>query len=323
MSENPSPARPVDIANAINVYMEKLLPLVTPLGVVLGLFFPGVFIKLRPFVVWIFSLITFSGALKLRAVEFGRTMRSPLPIALAFVSSHVLMPLLALFLSTVFFKSSPDTITGFILLYCGPAAVSGFIWSGIYRGDNALVLTLILLDTLLAPLVVPGTILVLLGAKTAIDITGITVSLIIMVVAPTIIGVIVNEASRGKVPPLICPYLNPLSKIGLMLVIAANASPVMPQLRIADPMVWKVGAMSITLTVIGFALAKFTGIVGKLKREKQVSLFFASGLRNISAVTTIAVTYFPAVAVLPTLLGIVFQQTIAALMAKLMIRKED
>jgi tagaturonate reductase len=305
-------------ADAINLRLEKLLPFFAPLGVALGFLLPGVFIQLRPFVVWIFGLITFSGSLKLRVVEFGRTVRSPLPILLAFVSRHVIMPLLALFLSAVFFSSDTDTITGFILLYCGPAAVSGFIWTGIYRGDGALSLTLILLDTLLAPLVVPGTVLLLLGTKTTINAAGIALSLICMVVAPTIIGVLINEASRGEIPKLICPCLNPVSKIGLILVIAANSSPIAPQLRINDPMVWKTGGLCVTLVVIGFVLAKLTGIAGRLGRKKQISLFFASGLRNISSVTTIAVTYFPAAAVLPALLGIVFQQAIAALMSKLL-----
>ena len=313
--------RPADIANAINLRMEKLLPLITPLGVVMGFFLPRVFIHLQPYVVLIFSLITFSGALKLRIVEFGRTIRSPLPIVLAFVSSHVLMPLLALLFSSVFFSSGTDTVTGFILLYCSPAAVSAFIWAGIYRGDNALSLTLILMDTLLAPLVVPGTISILIGTKIVINMTGIAVSLIFMVVVPTIIGVLINESSRGKIPNLICPYLNPVAKICLFLVIAANTSPIAHQLRISDPMVWKVGALCILLAVTGFILAKTSGIAGRLSREKQISLFFAGGLRNISAVTTIAVTYFPAAAGLPALLGIVFQQTIAALMSKLIIKK--
>jgi predicted Na+-dependent transporter len=52
-----------------------------------------------------------------------------------------------------------------------------------------------------------------------------------------------------------------------------------------------------------------------------VSLFFAAGLRNITAATTIAIAYFPAAAALPTVLGILFQQTTAAIMGRLLMGK--
>jgi predicted Na+-dependent transporter len=82
------------------------------------------------------------------------------------------------------------------------------------------------LDTIAAPFLVPGTLSLLCGAKVALDMTGMAVSLVLIVVIPTILGVAINEASRGKIPARISPYFNPFSKICLMLVIAANASAV-------------------------------------------------------------------------------------------------
>jgi len=192
-----------------------------------------------------------------------------------------------------------------------------------FMGDKALCLTLILLDTLLAPLVVPGTVSLLMGTKVAMDMTGIAVSLILMVVIPTIIGVTLNETSRGKIPALVCPYLAPFSKVCLMLVIAANASPVAKIIRFEDPHVWKVAGLCIVLSVVGFLLLKLASIAVRCNAEKSVTLFFSGGLRNISAVTTIAVTFFPEAAALPALLGIVFQQTLSAIMGKLLIRNID
>jgi len=306
-------------ADAVNRHLERLMPVLTPAGIALGFFLPGIFIHLRPFVPWLFGLMTLAGALKLRVAEFGSTIRSPIPIAAFFVSTHVLMPLCAMFTASCFFGGSPDTVAGFVLLFSGPAAVSSFMWVTIFMGDKALCLTLILLDTLLAPLMVPGTLSLLMGTKVIMDISGIALSLILMVVIPTIIGVTLNETSRGRIPALVCPYLNPVSKICLMLVIAANTSPVAKIIRFDDPTVWKIAALCIGLSVCGFLLLKFTAIAIKCNREKSVPLFFSGGLRNISAVTTIAVTFFPEAAALPALLGIVFQQTLAAIMSKLLL----
>jgi tagaturonate reductase len=295
------------------------MPVLAPLGIVGGFLLPGVFIHLRPYVTLLFSVITFSGALKLKAGEFGRTLRSPLPILLAFVSLHALMPLIALGASSLFFRGDTDTVAGFVLLYSGPTAVSGFMWVSIFGGDPALCLTLILIDSLLTPLVTPWTVRILMGTGVAINMTGIAVSLLFMVVLPTIVGVAVNEISRGRIPSLVCPYLNPFSKILLVGIIAVNTSPVASLIRFEDPKVWGIAALCIALAVLGYVISKLTSSVGTLRPEKRITLFFTGGLRNISAVTTIAVQFFPGATALPALLGIVFQQTIAAVMGRILL----
>jgi bile acid:Na+ symporter, BASS family len=304
----------------LNNAMDRFIPVMTPLSVALGLFLPGVFLPLRPYVILLFSIMTFSGSLKLTAVELGAAVKSPAPILIFFFSSHVLMPLAALFSSSVFFNN-PDVIAGFILLFAGPTAVSGFIWSAIFSGDKALGLSLILLDTLLAPLIVPLTLSILLGTKTAMDMSGIAVSLIFMVVVPTIIGVALNETSKGAIPQKICPCLDPLAKCCLMLVIAANSAAIAHVIRFNDPLVWGVALLCFILTVGGFLLARLNGIAVRCNYEKSAALIIAGGLKNNSAVMTIAVTFFPETAVLPTLMSIILQQTIAATIGKFLIRR--
>ncbi|MCL2808814.1 MAG: hypothetical protein FWD24_01970 [Treponema sp.] len=294
----------------------------TALAVAMGLLLPGIFIHLRPFVILLFGIMTFSGALKLTAKELGIAVQNPLAILLFFFISHVIMPVIALFSSSLFFADL-DLVTGFVLLFAGPTAVSGFIWVSIYKGDKALGLTLILLSTLLAPLIVPFTLSVLIGEKVVLDMSGIAISLLFMVVIPTIIGVLINETSKGKIPKVICPGLDPFAKICLILVIAANSAVVAPNIRFDNLLIWQIALLCITLTVTGFILSKFTGILTKCGEEKSISLFFAGGLRNFSAVLTIAVAFFPESTALPTLLCIVFQQIIAAIMGKIMVRKTN
>ncbi|MCL2185656.1 MAG: hypothetical protein FWB86_07380 [Treponema sp.] len=292
----------------------------TPLAVALGLCFPSVFFPLRPLVILLFGIMTFSGALKLTAKELGQAVRDPFPILLFFIASHIIMPLAALFSSSFIF-SNPDIITGFVLLFAGPTAVSGFIWVTIFKGNKALGLTLILLDTLLAPLVVPATLSLFIGTKVHMDMSGIAISLSFMVVIPTIIAVTLNETSKGKIPETICPGIDPFAKICLILVIAANSSAIAPIIRFNDPVVWSIAAVCILLTSSGFLLARFNGFIGKCGEEKRASLIIAGGLRNNSAVMTIAVTFFPETTVLPALLSIIFQQIITVVMGKLLIKK--
>ena len=299
------------------------MPLLTPFGVAIGVALPHVFIKLRPFIPWLFGTITLSGALKLRAREMGKAVSSPLPIISFFAAAHILMPFFVYAVSRLVLGTDMDTVSGYVLLYSAPTAVTAFIWIGIFRGDSALSLTFIMLDTILAPLVVPLTVRLLLGASLSLDTSGMALSLLYMILLPTVAGVALNEASRGKIPAISCPYLNPLSKICMVLVISANSAAVAPQLSLSNPRLLLIVPVCIFISSLGFVCGKLSGMAGKLGTEKQKSLFFATGLRNTSAAMTLGIEFFPPAAALPSVLGIVFQQTIAAIMGRVFFGKID
>ena len=319
----PPPAGPVATANRINQFLERIMPALTPFGVVLGVVLPWVFLGLRPLVVWLFATITLAGALKLRFRELGRAASSPFPLVFFFITAHVIMPLMIFILSSLIFRKDPDAVSGYVLLYSVPTAVTGFIWVTIFRGDPALSLALILLDTILAPVVVPGTVRILLGTRVNLDMTGMAISLVYMVVIPTIAGVALNELSRGKIPALVSPWLTAFSKVCLVLVIAANSAAVASQIHPRNPRMWAIIAACIGFSVLGFIIAKFASLAGKLGKDKQTTVFFASGLRNTSAAMTLGIQFFPASAALPAVLGILFQQTIAAFMGRVLLGKRE
>jgi tagaturonate reductase len=308
-------------AGKINYFLERAIPLLTPIGVMLGVLLPALFLNLRPFILVLFGTMTLSGALKLRAKEMGRAVSSPLPIILFFVSAHIIMPLVVFFLSKLIFYNDPDTVSGYVLLYSVPTAVTAFIWISVYKGDRALSLSLIMLDTLLAPLVVPGTVRLLLRTSISLDMTGMAVSLVFMVLIPTVAGVALNEFSHGKIPALISPVLNPFSKVCMVLVIAANSAAVAPQINFNNPRLLLVSAICIGFSALGFAGGKLTGMIGRNTKEKQITLLFASGLRNTSAAMTLSIEFFPLAAALPSVLGIIFQQTMAAIMSRVLLGK--
>lgn len=305
----------------LNALLESAMPFLTPAGVILGFLFPAVFVRLRPYIPWLFGLITLSGALKLKARDLGAAAASPVPVLGFFAAAHVAMPLLALGVSRLLLPSDTDAAAGFVLLFAAPTAVSGFIWVGIYRGDEALALALVLLDTLAAPFVLPLTVSTLLGTAVRLDGAAMAASLAFMVVLPTVLGVVLNEASRSRIPRALTPYLAPLSKILLVFVVAANSAAVAPTVDFSRIRVWAVGAMGIGLTSAAFFLGKTLGIVPGIGPARRRSLVFTVGLRNISAVATIAIAFFPEAAALPAILGMFFQQTLAAVFGRILLGK--
>jgi len=309
--------RPVEIAHKMNRVLDRSIPFLTPIGVALGILLPYIFINLRPHVPWLFGSMTLAGALKLRARDIGKAVSTPIPLLVFFFTARIVMPLMILFISRLIFKKEPDIVSGYVLLYSVPIAVTSFVWVSIHKGDLALALTLVLLDTILAPVVVPGTVRILLGASINLDMTGMVVSLSYMIALPTILGVALNETSRGKIPALITPWLNPFSKICMPLVIAANSAAVAPQVRPDNPYIWIIIVTCISFSSLGFVFGKCTGLALKFGREKQISFFFTAGLRNTAAAMTLAIEFFPVSAGLPSVLGVMFQQTVAAVMGRI------
>lgn len=303
----------------LNGRLENLMPLITPVGVALGFLFSERLRGFKPIIPWLFALLTLSGSLKLRARELGAAIARPVPVLAFFVGSHVLMPLLAFAASSLAFPGKGDLVSGYVLLFSTPTAVSGFIWVSIFRGDGALALAVILLDALAAPAVVPATIKLLLGTSVSIDGAGLIASLFAMVVAPTILGVFLNESSRGRIPARVGPYIGPISKFCLLFVIGGNAAAVAPSVDLASPLVLAVAGLCVALAAAGFCIGRLFGFLPGLDDRSRRSLTFNIGLRNISAGATIAIAFFPAAAALPATLGIIFQQTLSAIMGRLLL----
>ena len=308
----------VDGLSKLDRILSKAMPLIPIAGLALGAFLPEVFINLRPLVPWLFGTLTLSGALKLKARELGRAVSSPFPFLLYFLSARIFFPLTVFLLSSLFFRNDPDMITGLVLMYSVPVAVTSLIWVSVFKGDLALALTIILLDTLLAPIIVPGTVRLLLGAVINLDFMGMVLSLSYMILLPTIIGVGLNEASQGKIPAIIGPWFSPFSKIALAFVMAGNTASVAPLLRLVDFRLLIIVIACICLNLFGFICGKLLAKLGKLDKGKDISFFITAGLKNNSLAMVLGIQFFPAAAALLPVIGFVTQHIVMGIMGRVL-----
>ncbi len=132
---------------------------------------------------------------------------------LSVYSSPGTMPLLAMMLGHLAFGDDPYTITGLILGAAIPTGISSFVWVNIYKGNTALTLAIILIDTILAPFAVPGIMSLLVGADVQLDTWAMMQSLFWMIVVPSLIGMVLNEWTKGKIKQVWGPRLGPFSKL--------------------------------------------------------------------------------------------------------------
>ncbi len=292
------------------------MPILTPSGVILGLLLGSLISWTKPSVSYLFAFTTFIGGLGISSNDFFKVVKRPAAILVFLIAANLVMPLVSWALATILFTNQPEIITGMILLMSIPTAVTGYIWSNIYKANGALSLTLILLSTILAPLLTPYTLKFLTRTNVAIDTTGMMLSLLFMVVLPSIAGILINNLTKGRVTEHVAPSLKPFSKIALFFIIVINTSQVAD--RLLSDASWSYLPIALTgalLAVLGYPISHLLGKLARLGVEEQKSVTFASSLRNISAALVLAIAYFPAQTALPVIFGIVFQQTTCAFMA--------
>ena len=137
--------------------------------VALGIAFPEVFSPLNGVTVGLFAFMTFSNSLGGGFRELAQVVRHPLPVAVIFGLLHVVMPLMTLELGTLCFPDAPLFTIGLVLEYAVPTGVASLMWVGMSRGNTALCLSVVLLDTLLSPVVIPLTMKLLGGSVVELD----------------------------------------------------------------------------------------------------------------------------------------------------------
>ena len=127
----------------------------------------------------------------------------------ALIILHIIMPIWAFSLGHLVFHGDVYTITGLVLAVVIPTGVTSMIWVSIYSGNTLLALTIIIIDTILSPFIVPFSISLFTGSSINIDIWSMMNGLITMIVIPSIIAMFLNQATKGKMANIWSPRLAP------------------------------------------------------------------------------------------------------------------
>ena len=199
-----------------------------------------------------------------------------------------------------------------------PTGVTSFIWVSMKRGNTALTLAVILIDSLLSPIIVPLSLSLLVGQKVEMDISSMMSGLLYMIVIPSIAGILLNELTKGKIVPVWKPRLSPISKIFLFCVVSLNGAVIAPYFENFQVKYIYIIAVVFLVSFTGYLFAFFLGKLLKYEQDMLVTFTFSGGMRNISAGAVIAISYFPSAVVFPVVVGMLFQQIIASIFATIL-----
>ena len=308
------------VLNAFDRLTGRWMPLVIVLCLTVGITFAGQLGQLAFLVPYFFAFMTFTGALRASFGSVYATVRRPLPLLAALGIIHIVLPLLALGAGRLFFSDRPDFIAGMVLEYTVPSAVARVMWCVMSGGSVALTLCIIVIDTLGAPLLLPFTLHILLGANLHIDVAGMMRDLLWMVALPALFTLLLNQFTHGAAGKKLAPVCAPFGKIALIVIVTINSTRIAPYVLHMSAQQFAVAGVVLLISVSGHLLGLLSARLMRQSRANTVSMTFACGMRNISAGAVLAAAYFPAGTMFPVMVSTLFQQALASLFSRLFTR---
>lgn len=299
----------------VNTFLQRRIAILTPLSLILGVLFHQIGEQLLFLVSWLLAFITFAGSLNMNIRETRMVVRHPGVVLISIAFLHILMPAWAYFLSSLVFNDQLLTV-GFVLAVAVPTGVTSVIWVTLTKGNLPLCLSIILVDTLLAPIVMPAILHVVAVERITIDTSSLIMNLIWMVLLPTLLGIALNEGSKGKIPSKLSPKLAPFSKLSLFGIVAINGSAVAPYVQKFTWELVGIVGMVFFLAASGYAAALALSHIIWKNPEISSTFMFMGGMRNIAVGVVIATSYFPPKVAMPVVFGMLFQQVLASLYSK-------
>jgi len=279
-----------------NQYLQKWMPILTPLSLIIGVLLENIGHQLLFLVPWIFAFMTFAGSLSMNIEGMKSLKKYPTVIFIAIAFLHILMPIWAYIVSTTIFHEHFLTI-GFVLAVAIRTGVTSFIWVSMCRGHLALCLAIILIDT-----------------------AGLMFDLLWMIVVPSLVGVVCNELTKGKIAVTLGKKLAPFSKLCLFSIVMIHSSVIAPYMKTIS---WELFSIILVVFLLAFSGYVLCLLLGHYlwKDSSVITMFvFTGGMRNIAVGVVIATTYFPAKTVMPVVFGMLFQQVLASFFSRVIER---
>jgi predicted Na+-dependent transporter len=294
------------------VKLDQYLFMLILVSLVLGFVFSALLYRFNGAIPYLFGYVTFIMALGCSWKQIKQALQMRYAMLLVLIASHVIAPLIAYGLGTLLFGADSPYLIGLVLFAIIPLGVSSVLWVGLSNGNVTFALAVIILDSALSPLVVPGEISLFFGAHIHFDHLKMMLDLVIIIVIPTLVGIGINVMSRDKAKPWSEPISAPTSKLAFLGVILLNAATIRPiAMQVKQDMLYIFPAV-LGLVGICYGLGL---LAAKLQSNNSLSMtmVYTTGMRNNSLGIVLALSFFEARAAVPVLLSILIQQPVASL----------
>ena len=296
-------------------FISKWMGMLVLLVAVVSMFMPASFAWIdTKAIIPLLGVIMFGMGLTLSPKDFKIVLSRPKDILIGCLAQFTIMPLLA-WLLTLAFSLPKELALGVILVGCCPGGTASNVITYLAKGDLALSVGMTACSTLLAPIVTPLLVLLLAGTMVDVDTLGMLLSIVYVVIAPIIIGLLCQRFIP-QITKAVTPYLPAFSSLAIAFVVGIIVS------HNADRLM--LGGLIVILVVIlhnlfGLMLGYAIGHLLRLPKPKSVALSIEVGMQNSGLASSLANMHFAAfpLATVPGAIFSVWHNISGALAARL------
>ena len=302
-----------DLFKSWNLWIGRRMFLLTITGVVAGYLFPVSSTRtLRTVTVVLFAYATLITSMGTSFRHFVTVLKSPRIPVWILLLTHLVTPLIAWGAGHLFYPHDPHARLGFLIATSVPIGVSSIIWTALVKGNVAISLVAVSIDTAIVPAMLPVIFMLLVGEAVQINYWGMALQLLGMVTIPSLVGMIWNDRAGSNVMAFYAGLGGFTAKLILLAVVYINAAVAI------SGVVWSLAIVKTALvTLFMVAIGYLVGYCGAFAvRDRSLpmilTMMYNVGIRNNSVGLVLALTYFPPPVAIPITMYILFQQPLAA-----------
>lgn len=233
-------------------------------------------------------IVLFGMGITLTPNDFKRVARNPLQVILGTIAHYVIMPFIA-FLLVHLFGLTGAAAVGVILVGSAPSGTSSNVMSFLSGGDVALNVSIGLLSTLLAPVMIPTLLKLLAGKWVNVPFSSMFFSAFQIVVIPIVLGIIVHTIFKEHVQKVIeiMPLISQVAILVIILaVLSANSKTILAvSTLILVPVI-------ILHNLLGYLLGYGFSKLMKMDTPQQKAITFEVGMQDSALASTLAISFF-------------------------------
>lgn len=255
----------------------------------LGFLAPGLFtwrwrgFEPRQAIVPLVQFTMLGMGLTLTAADFRRVLATPGVVALGAAAQFGIMPL-AGWAFTRLFGLTGEVAAGLILVGSCPGGVASNVIAYVARANVPLSVTLTACTTLLSPLATPLAMRLLAGRDVPIDAGDMFRSILWVILAPVVAGLVINALAPGLARRL-AGMLPPIAMASICLIIAITVALAAADLRrVGLPLVAAAVCHNATGFLLGYAVAR----AARLDERDARTLSIEVGIQNGGMATALA-----------------------------------
>jgi BASS family bile acid:Na+ symporter len=264
------------------------------------------------------SIIMFMMGLTLKKSDIIRLLVEPRPVIVGVALQFLLMPLIALELSSLL-RLSPQLTAGMILVGSCAGGTASNVMCYLARGDVALSVCMTITSTTLGVLITPALIGFYLSDTVEVDRISMLISMVQLVLFPVVAGALIGKLA-GEKQKIIEKHLAPLSMVLILIIISIVVA-------INAGMLLQVGLLTVIAVIlhnilgigIGFAVSRLFGF--NLRQSQTIAI--EVGMQNSGLGVALAIQHFSASAALPGAMFSIWHNLSGSFFASRWARKRD